>query len=396
MKTIVLVIDSLGIGALPDADTYGDSGANTILHICEHHPGPKWPTLRHMGLGNAAELLGTPLPGCAAVKEPTADFAVLGQKSPGKDSTTGHWELADIVLERPFDVFPKGPPALPPELIAAVEEEGGVRFIGNYAASGTEIIDELGREHVETGNPICYTSADSVFQIAAHEEVLGLDRLYRLCEIARRHSDAFSIARVIARPFVGSPGRFQRTPARRDFSASPPQPNLMSRLRVAGCTCIGVGKIGDMFANRFFDKTYKDKSNEACLDRLVEILGEAKRDEKSFVFVNLVETDMIYGHRRDTEGYFSAVAKIDSRLSDVVNQLNRGDCLMVTADHGCDPTHPGTDHTREYVPLLVYRPDRTGVSLGIRDGHDEVASLVYDHFGLSRAGAARADVEDGR
>jgi phosphopentomutase len=385
VTVVVLVIDSFGIGALPDAADYGDLGANTALHLCRSRPGAKWPNLARLGLGNAAELLGFELPGCGAVAEPIADFGVLGQKSAGKDSTTGHWELADIVLDRPFAVFPKGPPSFPEELIGAIQDEAGVRFLGNYAASGTQIIDELGAEHLSSGNPICYTSADSVFQIAAHESIVSLERLYRICEIARSHCDAYQIARVIARPFTGSPGAFQRTAARRDFSMTPPEPNLLSRLQADGCRTVGVGKIGDIFADRHLDRVYKDKSNQECLTRLESVLDDHYPEDHRFVFVNLVETDMIYGHRRDVDGYFASVSDIDSSLPAILRRLGPEDSLIITADHGCDPTYAGTDHTREYVPLLSYRPGVVGSSLGIAKGHDEVAKTVYSHFSMGVA-----------
>lgn len=385
MTVVVLVIDSFGIGALPDAADYGDLGANTALHLCRSRPGAKWLNLARLGLGNAAELLGFELPGCEAVADPGADFGVLGQKSAGKDSTTGHWELADIVLDRPFAVFPKGPPSFPEELIRAIEEEAGVHFVGNYAASGTEIIDQLGDEHLTSGNPICYTSADSVFQIAAHEAVVSLEQLYRICEIARSHCDTYQIARVIARPFAGPPGAFRRTPARRDFSMTPPEPNLLSRLQADGCQTVGVGKIGDIFADRHLDRIYKDKSNQECLARLVSVLDDLHPEDRTLVFVNLVETDMIYGHRRDVDGYFASVDAIDSSLPTILRRLGPEDSLIITADHGCDPTYAGTDHTREYVPLLCYRPGETGRSLGIGKGHDEVAKTVYSHFSLGVA-----------
>lgn len=383
MVVTVVVIDSFGLGALPDAAAYGDVGANTIANICRRIPGPKWPELSRLGLGNAAALLGTVLPGCPVAERPTADYGVLGQRSAGKDSTTGHWELAGIVLDQPFAVFPKGPPSFPAKLVQAIETETGVSFIGNVAASGTHIIAELGAEHLRTGCPICYTSVDSVFQIAAHDSVFPRDRLYELCAIARRHCDRYRIARVIARPFTGEVGAFRRTAERRDFSMIPPEPNLLSRLQNAGCTTVGIGKIGDMFADRGLDFNFKDSSNRDCLSRTEEVLiDRGAGTEPTFLFVNLVETDMYFGHRRDVRGYFEAVQEIDAFLPRLTALVAPGDALIITADHGCDPTFPGSDHTREYVPFLSFEPGKVGESLGVGEGHTAIADVVLRRFGL--------------
>lgn len=380
-RCILIVIDSFGIGALPDASLYGDEGSDTALHICRAVPDPKWPTLQTLGLGNCATILGKTLPGCEPSKDPLASFGVLAEKSPGKDTTTGHWELAGIVLERPFHTFPPDYPSFPLDLVQAFEKETGRKILGNKAASGTEIIQELGEEHMRTGNPICYTSADSVFQIAAHEEVIPLEELYRICMVARRLCDPLNVARVIARPFVGKPGSFIRTKNRKDFSLPLPAPSLLNVLKSSGVRTIGVGKIGNIFNDSGLEENYPDKGNPACLDRTLSLMKREKSGEE-FMFVNLVDTDMVYGHRRDVLGYFQAVSEIDRALGRMLPLLQEEDCLMVTADHGCDPTFKGTDHTREYVPLLVYQPGIRGKALGIRKTFSDVASFVCQYFGL--------------
>jgi len=380
-RCALIVIDSFGIGAMPDASKYGDEGANTALHICQAVSGTKWPILQALGLGNCSALLGDVLPGCEPHPTPRASFGVLAERSPGKDTTTGHWELAGILLDRPFHTFPPTYPSFPLDLVEAFERETGRQILGNKAASGTEIIQELGEEHLRTGNPICYTSADSVFQIAAHEEVIPLEELYRICKIARKLCDPLNVARVIARPFVGKPGAFVRTKNRKDFSIPLPAPSVLNVLQASGVRTIGVGKIGNIFDESGLDENYPDKGNPACLDRTRSLL-QRKRSGKEFVFVNLVDTDMVYGHRRDVRGYFQAVSEIDHALKGMLPYLETGDCLVVTADHGCDPTFKGTDHTREYVPLLVYQPGMEGVSLGIRDTFADVASFVCRYFDL--------------
>lgn len=381
LRCTLVVIDSFGIGALPDASIYGDEGADTALHICQEVSGEKWPLLRGLGLGNCAELLGKSLPGCEPHRTPMASFGVLAAKSPGKDTTTGHWELAGIILNRPFHTFPPVYPSFPWDLVGAFERETGRKILGNKAASGTEIIQELGEEHMRTGNPICYTSADSVFQIAAHEEVIPLEELYRICKIARTLCDPLQVARVIARPFVGKPGAFIRTKNRKDFSIQLPALSVLNALQGAGVRTIGVGKIGNIFNESGLDENYPDKGNPACLNRTRSLL-QRRKSGKEFVFVNLVDTDMVYGHRRDVKGYFQALSEIDHALKGMIPLLEEGDCLIVTADHGCDPTFKGTDHTREYVPLLVYQPGVEAVSLGIRETFADVASFVCRYFDL--------------
>ena len=380
MRIAILVIDSFGIGELPDAGQYGDEGSNTALHICRRIEGEKWPTLRRFGLGNASLLLGNSLPGCEAVAHPEASWGVMAERSPGKDTTTGHWEIAGIILDTPFHVFPAGPPSFPAELLDAFVRRIGRGVLGNRAASGTQIIAELGEEHLRTGKPIVYTSGDSVFQIAAHEEVIPVDELYRICTVVRELCDPYQVGRVIARPFEGGPGSFVRTNRRRDFSIALPGQTMLDHLSGQGVRTIAVGKIGDIFNEQGIAESHHDKGNRACLDRTLALLERASSGPE-LIFVNLVDTDMIYGHRRDVEGYYRAVAEIDSALPAVVGAMEEGDLLLLTADHGCDPTFRGTDHTREHVPLLAFRKGGRGAELGIRTGFSDIAATVEELFG---------------
>ncbi|MBI9109135.1 MAG: phosphopentomutase [Spirochaetales bacterium] len=380
MKAILLVIDSFGIGALPDADKYGDYGANTALHICEAVTGDKWPNLRKMGLGNASEILGNTLPGCLPVERPSADFGVMAEKSPGKDTTTGHWELAGIVLETPFTVFPPDYPSFPDKLTMELSSLIGRDIIGNKSASGTEIIKELGDEHMITGSLICYTSADSVFQIAAEESIISPEDLYSICSAAREVCDKFNIGRIIARPFVReTDGSFRRTSRRRDFSIALPEKTVMDRLQSQKVNTIGIGKIGDIFNEQGLNESFHDKGNEACLNRLVSCMKHAP-DKPEFLFVNLVDTDMLYGHRRDVRGYHDCVEYIDSRLPEISELLGKDDVLILTADHGCDPAFRGTDHTREYVPLLIFRIKKEGINLGKISSFSFIADYIHNLF----------------
>ena len=380
MRALVLVIDSFGIGALPDAADFGDTGAHTAGHICDSVSPLNWGTLKGYGLGNAGGLTGHPMPGCEAVEAPSAFWGIMAEESPGKDTTTGHWELAGIRLDAPFTTFPRDYPSFPDPMVQAFESRTGRRLLGNRAASGTVIIEELGPLHVKTGNPICYTSADSVFQIAAHEQVLPLDELYEICRIARSICDEYNVGRVIARPFLGEAGSFARTKNRKDFSLPLPGPTILDHLLAYGIETVAVGKIGDIFNESGIVKSYHDKGNPACLARVDELL-KSPTDLDQFIFVNLVDTDMIYGHRRDPDGYAKAVAEISGRIPAYLEDMDDGDLLIVTADHGCDPTFPGTDHTREYVPILAYLkggvlppaaeiedPSAAAVSAGQREG----------------------------
>ncbi len=381
MRATVLVIDSFGIGEAPDAAEFGDVGANTALHICQAVDSVRWPALKRLGLGNASELLGNPLPGCEAQADPAASFGVMREISPGKDTTTGHWELAGLRLEQPFFTFPPEYPSFPEELVKAFEERTGRKLIGNKAASGTVIIQELGEEHLDTGALICYTSADSVFQIAAHEDLVPVDELYRICEITRELCDPYAVARIIARPFVGSAGDFTRTKNRRDFSLELPDKTILDHLQSAGVRTVAIGKIGDIFNEAGIDESYHDKGNPACLERTAELFDrKLGGDEKEFIFVNLVDTDMIFGHRRDPQGYHDAVAGVDAALPELMEKMAADDLLIITADHGCDPTYKGSDHTREHVPMLIYRKGAPVKELGVREGFFDLAQSLATYF----------------
>ncbi len=381
MRVVIIVIDSFGIGALPDAEDYGDSNSNTALHICETVKGAKWPILAKLGLGNASLLLGNKLPGCETSDSPLASFGVMKEKSPGKDTTTGHWELAGLELDSAFTTFPPKFPSFPKKLLADFTKETGKEIIGNKAASGTVIIEELGKEHMETGKLIVYTSGDSVFQVAAHEDIVPLEKLYDICAKARKLCDQYQVGRVIARPFIGEPGNFTRTKGRHDYSINYQGETIFDHLQKNDVNTVGIGKIGDIFLEKSINESYHDKGNEACIKRTEELLRiPAEKDE--FIFVNYVDTDMLYGHRRDPQGYCDEVEKIDKHLGKLIEVLREDELLIITADHGCDPTFKGTDHTREYVPLLCYQKKSEVVNLGIRDQFSDVAASVADFFGI--------------
>lgn len=382
MRATVLVIDSFGIGALPDAADYGDVGANTALHICEGVEGPLWPHMKAMGLGNASELLGNPLPGCEAVGKPTANWGVMKEKSPGKDTTTGHWEMSGLVLEKAFTQFPKDYPSFPEDLVQAfVDRTGCGGILGNKAASGTAIIEELGEEHLKTGYPICYTSADSVFQIACHMDRYSIEELYRMCEIARELCDPLAVGRVIARPFAGPAGEFYRTKERHDYSIALPGDSVLDHLQKNGVKTVAVGKIGSIFNESGIDESHHDAGNPACMERTSRLLS-TPAEGKEFVFVNLVDTDMVFGHRRDVPGYGKAVSEVDEEIGRYVSMMDEGDVLIVTGDHGCDPAFTGTDHTREHVPLLWYRKGAEGKSVGVRESFADMAAALCEYFGV--------------
>ncbi len=378
-RAILLIIDSFGIGQLPDANLYGDTGANTALHICENVEEVKWSTLKEFGLGNCASLLGHNLPNCEAVTTPLASFGVLEEKSAGKDTTTGHWELSGVVLDEPFHTFPTECPSFPKSLISDFENQTGHSILGNKGASGTAIIEELGKLHIEGKGVIAYTSADSVFQIAAHEDIIPIEELYNICEITRKLCDPYKVGRVIARPFTGTPGNFVRTSNRRDYSILPPQHTILTTLQKTGVETIAIGKIGDIFCERGIDKSFHDSGNKSCLNRVLTEL-EQKGSKNQFFFVNLVDTDMHFGHRRDIQGYHDAVQKIDEKLPEIMNLMTEDDVLLISADHGCDPSFKGTDHTREYVPLLVYKKKQIFKDLGIRQSFCDVAQSLASFF----------------
>jgi phosphopentomutase len=368
-----IVLDSVGIGEMPDADAYGDRGSDTLGNIARRRL-LHLPNLCRLGLANIR-----PLTGLEPALEPAGAFGRCALASPGKDTTTGHWEMAGIHLQKPFPLFPKG---FPREVMEPFETRIGRRALGNKAASGTEIIQELGEEHVRTGSPIVYTSADSVFQIAAHEEVIPLFELYKMCETARDIlREPFEVGRVIARPFVGEPGAFTRTSNRHDYAVPPPKGMLLDQLQARGVETYSVGKIFDVFLGRGIGQQVKTKTNADGMAKTLEALDELDR---GLIFVNLVDFDMLYGHRNDVEGYARALEEVDAWLPSLHARLNADDLVILTADHGCDPTTPSTDHSREYVPLLVYGPGaHAGVNLGVRGSLADIGQTVAENFGTA-------------
>jgi phosphopentomutase len=374
-RIVLLVLDSAGIGQMPDADEYGDAGSDTLGHVFEHRP-VETPHLRRYGLANIRPLALPP------AELPEGAFGRAAIASNGKDTTTGHWEMAGIITDEPFPVYPNG---FPDEIVKPLEEAIGRKVIGNYHASGTEIIKELGQQHVKTGFPILYTSADSVFQIAAHEEIIPLDELYRICQIARKMlTGKHKVGRVIARPFIGTPGNFTRTEARRDFAVDPPRPMLLDILMENGYRTIAVGKIASIFNYRSMTQKIAAGNNKASVDGTIQALDETASDGAGLIFVNLVDFDMLYGHRNDVEGYAQALEQLDARLPEIESRLKADDALMITADHGCDPVTPSTDHSREYVPILAYgQRVRAGADLGIRRTLADLGQTIAENFGLT-------------
>ncbi len=380
-RAITIVLDGVGAGALPDAAAYGDAGTHSLVNAAAAVGGLRLPVLQEMGLGNIA-----PIAGVGAAGAPTASWGRMAERSPGKDSTSGHWELMGCPLSEPFPKYPGG---FPPEIIGRFERETGTKILGNIPASGTEIIEELGAQHMRTGSPIVYTSADSVFQIAAHEDVIPPEELYRLCETARRILVwPHHVGRVIARPFSGAAGSFVRTPGRRDFSLPPPAETLLDALSARSRSVVTVGKIHDLFASRGCDRIVKTSGNEETMQRIAEtVSGESVF---SFLFANLIDFDMLWGHRRDVARYTDGLEAFDSWLGGFIRVLEPGTLLCITADHGCDPTAGGSDHTREYVPILakIIGHD-AGVALGTRDTFADAGATIAAFFGVSlRAGTS--------
>ena len=371
-RVVLMVLDSVGIGELPDAAEYGDEGAHTLGHIAEVIDGFDLPNMRRMGLGNIEGL-----PQIDAVDAPLASFGRMVEQSRGKDTTTGHWEFAGIVLDEPFRTFPDG---FDDEIIDEFCEAIGVDgVLGNKAASGTVIIEELGQEHEETKKPIVYTSADPVFQIAAHEEVIPIETLYDWCEKAYDIVIPRGLSRVIARPFVGQWPDYERTARRKDYTFPPPQKTVLDALQHAGVHTTGVGKIGNIYAHQGLDDEIKTRDNDHGVEVTLSCLG----DRSGLIFVNLVDFDSKYGHRRNPRGYADALMRFDDQLPVLLQAMDRGDLLIITADHGNDPTFKGTDHTREYVPLLVYEKGaETGGDLGTRDSFADVGASVADFYGV--------------
>jgi len=374
-RICLLVLDSAGIGEMPDAAAWGDAGADTLGHILNSRQ-VDLTNLQRIGLGNIRALEGL-----APVSHPIGSFGKCTLKSNGKDTTTGHWEMAGIILEQAFPTYPNG---FPPRIVDQFIERSKVPgILGNVPASGTEIIKELGEEHVRTGKPIVYTSADSVFQIAAHEEVIPIDRLYEICEVARNVlKGQDEVARVIARPFLGSNSAdFKRTENRHDYAIPPPSRNLLPLLKEAGRDVVCVGKIASIYDSLGVTSDLMAKNNDQTIDQTIRALGEKS---SGLIFSNLVDFDMLYGHRRDTEGYARALEHFDSRLPEILGALLKDDLLIMTADHGNDPTKDGSDHTREYVPLLVYgQSAKSGVNLGTRQSLSDIGQTVAENFGLT-------------
>jgi phosphopentomutase len=382
-RLFLIILDSVGIGAAPDAAAYGDEGSNTLAHVAAACGGLDVPFMQSLGLGNIPALLhcGEGIAGVPASHRPAGAFGAMAERSSGKDTTTGHWEIAGLLIEHGFALFPPGPPSFPPDLIAGIERHTGRSIIGNCAASGTAIIEELGPRHMKEGSWIVYTSGDSVFQIAAHEGVIPLRELYRCCEIARSLCNPLRVGRVIARPFVGEPGAFKRTENRRDYSFPLPEPTVLDLLVEHGLNVSLVGKLDDIFAGRGFTASVHVENSAAAAAAVIGMAGDST---DGLVFANLIDFDMRYGHRRDPKGYGAALREADSFLSRLAARLRPDDAMLITADHGNDPTFRGTDHTREYVPLLVCGSGYDGAPLGVRDGFFDVAQSIASFFSLPR------------
>jgi len=373
----LIVLDSVGIGGAPDAAAFGDEGSATLQHVAQAVEGVALPNLGELGLGRVADVPGVP-----PVLEPGGAYGCMVERSSGKDTTTGHWEIAGVVVDEPFPTYPQG---FPPELLEALERRIGTTTLGNKPASGTEIIAELGEEHLRTGRPIVYTSADSVMQIAAHVEVVPLERLYEICRIARalltgRHR----VGRVIARPFRGAPGAFERTADRHDFSVAPPRPTVIDAISEVGLEVRAVGKVGDIFAGRGVTSTHPTSSNDEGISQIVEQLENIAA---GLVFANLVDFDQAFGHRNDPAGYAAALEAFDRRLPELLGSLGPDDVIVLTADHGNDPTTPSTDHSRERVPLLVAGERVAAANLGERSTFCDCAATVAELLGVQFASA---------
>jgi phosphopentomutase len=368
-RVLWIVLDSVGIGAMPDASEYGDAGSDTLGHVVERYP-IQLPNLLSLGLGNIK-----PFRGLSPAQSPTGAFGMCSLCSPGKDTTTGHWEMAGILLRDPLPLYPNG---FPPDIIQPFQQRIGREVLGNKAASGTEILKELGDEHVRTGRPIVYTSADSVFQIAAHEEVIPLSNLLEMCAKARSLlTGPHEVGRVIARPFAGSSGQYRRTANRKDFAIPPPEGMLLDRLSDSGTTVTAVGKIGDIFAGRGITCSRKTRDNDDGMSVTNEIL---RQQESGLIWLNLVDFDQLFGHRNDVEGYARALEAVDVWLPSIPRRVD--DLVIITADHGCDPTTDSTDHSREYTPLIVYGDCvRSGTGLGVRSSLADIGQTVADNFG---------------
>ncbi|MDH4222387.1 MAG: phosphopentomutase [candidate division Zixibacteria bacterium] len=380
-RVILIVLDSCGVGELPDAFEYGDQGSNTLGNTAQKAGGLHLPNLEKLGLGNIEFIQGV-----SPQRSPLACYGKMGELSRGKDSTTGHWEIGGIVLNKPFPVYPDG---FPREIILKFEKAIGTEVLGNKPASGTEIIKELGELHLKTGKPIVYTSADSVFQIAAHEKIISIESLYGMCLKAREILTGDNgVARVIARPFTGEPGTFKRTERRKDFSLPAPRKTILDILKENGVEVVGIGKIGDLYAGRGLSLSIHTKDNSDGMDKLIHTMIEKK---EGLIFINLVDFDMLWGHRNNVEGFAKGLEDFDARLAKVLDLLKPWDILIITADHGCDPTTSSTDHSREYVPLLVYGEKlKKGINLGVRNSFSDIARTVAELFEVPDTGSGES------
>jgi phosphopentomutase len=373
-RIFLIVMDSVGIGEAPDAEKFGDKGSNTLGHIAERMNGLNMPNMAKLGLGNIHEIQGI-----ANIEKPLATYTKMLEASNGKDTMTGHWEIMGLNIQTPFRVFPDG---FPKELLDELEKRTGRKIIGNKPASGTEILVELGEEHMKTGALIVYTSADSVLQIAAHEEIVPIDELYKICKIARELTldEKYMVGRVIARPFLGEPGAFKRTPNRHDYALKPFDRTVMNEMKDAGFDVIAIGKINDIYDGEGVTESLRTVSNMDGMDKLIETLD---MDFTGLSFVNLVDFDALFGHRRDPLGYGKALEEYDARLPEVFAKLKEDDLLLITADHGNDPTYPGTDHTREYVPLIAFSPKmKEGKELPIRQTFADLGATIAENYNV--------------
>lgn len=388
-RVAIIVLDSVGIGELPDAAKYGDEGSNTLVNIKKEYPEFSVPNMAELGLGN---IEGEDICLLGKTDSPKGCYAKMSEASNGKDTTTGHWEISGIVTENPFPTFTET--GFPKEVMDKFEKAIGRKTLGNISASGTAIINELGDEHVKTGYPIIYTSADSVFQIACHEDVIPVDELYKMCETAREILVGdYAVARVIARPFIGNGnGNYTRTERRKDFSLAPTSETILDLLKAEGKSVVAIGKIEDIFEHRGMTVTDHTTNNHDGIEKTIEYL---KKDFEGLLFTNLVDTDMIYGHRNDVKGYAEAVMYFDSKLPEIKSAMKDDDILIITADHGCDPTTPSTDHSREFVPLLVYgKSIKEGVNLGVRKQFSDIAATVAEYLGINETFGAESFLKD--
>jgi len=383
-RAIIIVLDSVGVGELPDAYKYGDEGSNTLANTAKAVGGLNLPNFQKLGLGNIIDIEGV-----EPSRTPLASFGKMAERSAGKDTTTGHWELMGLHLPNPFPVYPNG---FPKEVIDEFEKEAGRKILCNKPASGTEIIKKLGEEHIKTGCPIVYTSADSVFQIAAHKDVIPLEELYKMCEVARNIlRGEHNVCRIIARPFTGKPGSFVRTAERRDYSVKPHGKTVLDYAINAGFGVFAVGKIGEIFVNRGITEAVHIDNN---MDGVDKTLAYMDKKDKGIIFTNLVDFDMLWGHRNNPEGYAKGLEDVDKRVPELIKRLKSDDVLIFTADHGCDPTTPSTDHSREYVPLLVYGERiKVGVNLGIRESFSDLGKTVAELMGFKALVAGESFAE---